>query len=133
MKEIKFRAWDKEMKQMIYQGDDDYDFILTENGLEVFDKNTDIIVDCEIMPSVIRRDKNKNNVFEGDILKSSYQDELYVAKIMERGIYHVLLHVLDNQRGVILNNVYTVGRISDCEVIGNIHEHSHLLKENEKC
>lgn len=123
MNEIKARVWDKEMKQMIYQGDDDYDFILTENGLEVFDKNMNIKIDCEKMLFTGLTDVNGLDIYGGDILSGTIFDE-YSHKNEK-----ILGEVYYANDGTWVCDYYLLGYLDTFEVSGNVYENKDLLKE----
>lgn len=109
MREIKFRAWNKERKRFDY-----YDLIKDD---------TSYFGDCVggyrhkhqyiLMQYTGLHDKNGKEIYEGDILKASwgYQGEVK----FDWFIY--------------ANLECTIA--DDVEVIGNIYENPELLKENE--
>ena len=119
MREIKFRAWDKETKSMIY------------NPLgfpELYPTN-------ELMQYTGLKDKNGQEIYEGDILNSKnngsdgcdvwdYQDFVNLIVMWDNKIC-CFTGLPDTYNGN--KSVHNIKRI---EIIGNIHENHELLKEN---
>ena len=67
------------------------------------------------------KDKNGVKVFEGDILTIGDKNILYVVTWLDTGL-----------KGKQIGNMSCIGLIfwqNELEVIGNVHEHSHLLEE----
>lgn len=122
MSEIKVRVWDKEMKQMIYQGDDDYSFTLGEDGLNVYDKNMNTYIDHEAMLSTGLSDTNGIEIYGGDILSGTIFNEY--SCIDEK----VLGEVYYANDGTWVCDTYLLGYLyNTLEVIGNIHQNIELL------
>jgi uncharacterized phage protein (TIGR01671 family) len=124
MREIKFRAWDKKNKVMIY--DFSYYCKLGEN-YAIYDFDTDvdecISDDVELMQFTGLKDKNGKEIYEGDIMRNSQLLREWTLEKVEFG------KILDPDW-----EEYTYGYFdyTDGEVIGNIHENPELLKENKK-
>lgn len=125
MENLKFRAWNKEFKNMIYT-DDDLLVCVSNNGIELTDISETIgvsdgdIKDFELMQSTGLKDKNGTEIYEGDIVKNIY-DEFYVIKWFDAAFH--------------LEEKYNGG--FDClelysgdnhKVMGNIYENPELLE-----
>lgn len=70
MRQLKFRVWDKDSKDMLYPGAGIYGF-LTYDGIPVFVKATGIphVIDSyEVMQFTGLLDKNGKEIYEDDIL-----------------------------------------------------------------
>ncbi|MFR2528735.1 MAG: YopX family protein [Clostridium paraputrificum] len=130
MKEIKFRAWDKELNRMcdvIQLGVRDIIVnSIEEDGISGF-----LPIDrFEIMQYTGLKDKNGTEIYEGDIVK--YTSEL------ENGIFEVKygkcrfygLWIEANFMGI-ATDLFYLGCSNELEVIGNIYENPELLEEGE--
>ncbi|MHA1268067.1 MAG: YopX family protein [Candidatus Helarchaeota archaeon] len=143
MREIKFKALDKEAKRI-------YDVVSInwdENGeiTTVFVNNADVIEellpdDIELLQYTGLKDKNGKEIYEGNIvlvkgvLRPSgfddyFHDVKYVVK-MEYGVWYLEL-IRDFEQSYYYDGeeLYVVRK--RCEVIGNIYENPELLKEAE--
>lgn len=119
----KFRAWDKEKKLMnIVDGihfDEDKVWEISCHG--VCWKN---IRYYTLMQSTGLVDENKAEVFQDDIVWHDQNEDYGIVEIDEAKF------VIRWQDGYVED---LFERIDLLEVVGNIHEHSHLLeKENDK-
>ncbi|MDU3828713.1 MAG: YopX family protein [Staphylococcus sp.] len=123
----KFRAWNKVREEMI----DDCDLAITSDGSILagdlnYDEESGMLADVTdnvvIMMSTRLKDKNGTEIYEGDIIKNSY-DEIYTVKWFDAAFYleekynggfdYHELHLEDNKK-----------------VIGNIYENPELLEDN---
>jgi len=113
MKEIKFRAWDKENKEMVEVELLGKRVLLCKNG------EWENIEDFEVMQFTGLCDKNNREIYEGDVLKNDY-GELWV--VVWEGTGFMLSFNGDSK------NIYSVNEyyFSSCEVIGNIYENPEL-------
>jgi uncharacterized phage protein (TIGR01671 family) len=124
MREIKFRAWEKDLKEMVYEnelcGYVEYD----ANPVKAI--NLMLNGECEdyiFMQYVGLKDKNDKEIYEGDVVNIS--EHPFDKSIKINGNYEVGYNdVMELCAGSWL--LYRVRHW--CEVIGNIHEHPHLLK-----
>lgn len=131
MREIKFRAWDKDNDQMIY------DFGLTPEyipyqipqGDESDDPaNYSYYDDAELMQYTGLKDKNGTDVYEGDILGfDKWKGEYYAIApvVYERGCFEVYIKRIAESHNLQLG---TLSLLAESEVIGNIYENPELLK-----
>lgn len=116
MREIKFRAWDEEFKEVLY-------FTLNE------------ILQPEVKPSFMRNnvieqftglhDKNGKEIYEGDIILNPLYEEPYVVEYAENLAGYV---GWGDDR---ICGCYLITD-EDIEVIGNIHENPELRKQEER-
>lgn len=126
----KFRAWDKF-----------YECMITPAGIELENGEVSHIIEqlpgettkssityYELMQSTGLKDKNGVEIYIGDILEWEmvmghgwYEDGVDVVIYDEKEL-KIKMKKRNNDT---LNRVVAVG----CEVVGNIYEHPHLLKE----
>lgn len=126
MREIKFRAWDREF------------MIEWENmkSVSLHELSESIIIDAPgegdqldivAMQYTGLKDKNDKEIYEGDIVEYWYSNRNGAWKYRKEVKYIICCY------GVTTYNGFTI--ISDinrkCKVIGNIHENPELLKEGK--
>ena len=120
---LKFRAWDKESKQMF----DVYSIEFRKDGIWVNLDWTSKVTGLrenwlspdrlELMQYIGLIDKNGKEICCGDII---HEMRLKTAPMAQNGIDRVF--VIEDIRDMEFAPVY-------CEIIGNIYQDSHLLKE----
>ncbi|EJQ55412.1 hypothetical protein IEI_00675 [Bacillus wiedmannii] len=109
MREIKFRAWDKEFKQF------------SDMALNYKIADINYYTDYEWMQYTGFKDKNNKEIYEGDIVE--YDGWFYIIKWDEEetGFY---MHDKNNYEDDHLRMI----DISVGEVMGNIYENQNLIK-----
>lgn len=120
MREIKFRAWDKESKKMA-----------TWEELQVaLDSNiswSEISNLMILMQFTGLKDKNGKEIYEGDIFQEGYYDKvkpiLYIVEWREKDASFGWKQIVP----VLTENF----KIKDTKIIGNIYENQELLKEKK--
>jgi len=132
MREIKFRAWDKNEERMIYSGTEqnDYPFVwqLHNTGIDVLEHDgTDWnrLKDLVFEQYTGLKDKNGKEIYEGDVLERFPYWGWYV--VYENGCFRMSwINEVQrvNWKHYSLNQEMT----EDWEVIGNIHENPELLE-----
>jgi uncharacterized phage protein (TIGR01671 family) len=134
MRDIKFRAWDKNADRMVYEPYyfDVYHYSDENRGNQqtyrYYEDWRDLEdgrgYECELMQFTGLKDKNGKDIWEDDIIKWAFVntgelggDDVYYTEIVEW-----------NECGFFLDGgaPLTVA-MDDCEVIGNVHQHKHLL------
>lgn len=121
MREIKFRIWNRKIKQIQYPTPP---WCANEGDLKelYFDWN---IWDADklqqdLMQFTGLKDKNGKEIFEGDIIKRINAGYIYTVEYsLEYAAY--ILRDLDN-------DIVFLSDFNNIEVIGNIFENSELLK-----
>ena len=110
MREIKFRAWDKENKEMVEVELLGKRVLLCKNG------EWENIEDFEVMQYTGLKDKNDKEIYEGDIVRHATDEGVYKV-IFEDGGFYVI-------------NSYDFQTINEypLEVIGNVYENLELLE-----
>lgn len=121
----KFRAWDKNNKKMLGWKELDLTKELGEDEITIFEPTGQFAQPMyfyEAMQSTGLKDINGTEIYEGDIIKNSY-DEIYTVKWFDAAFYleekynggfdYHELHLEDNKK-----------------VIGNIYENPELLEDN---
>lgn len=132
MREIKFRAWDKDKNKMLYQ--ENHTFIFRKESISIYPSNEyddysgpEFIDEFIIMQYTNLKDKNDKEIYEGDIVEIN-KDKTYIE--FQEGAYWFCYNNKDRftadwirqQNGKLEIETETF------EVIGNIYENPELLK-----
>ena len=123
----KFRAWHNELGRMMSISDMWFNVdSLGEIGLNDAVMNDYITVspdEIELMQSTGLKDKNNQEIFEGDILKSNK----YITSVFyERGAYCVKFRRTTNT--TLTMNVISFIEKYKTRIVGNIYENPELLE-----
>ena len=129
MREIKFRAWDKENKKFyddIFGIDDSGQVILIEQGTVWTTSEYVVAKNCIPLQYTGLKDKNGKEIYEGDIFIHKNNHKFVVQWDEDRFIG------LDNKRNgdgycCYISSCDELGN-SAIEVIGNIYENPELMK-----
>ncbi len=116
-KELRFRAWDADNKDMFH-------FRFDDVSAGQCGENDSYLSNCVVMQYTGLLDKNGKEIYEGDILAGSPSWECQVARVQWQS------------GGFVKWGLYSSGwtdtplndGLSRFEVIGNIHEHPELFK-----
>lgn len=131
-REVKFRAWDKQNKQMVYGIEETYDGLpyseLNEKvELDIYNHmscfSSWLCGDYEVMQYTGLKDKNGVRIYEGDILFHPLQGKRKVFYPYSETVASYGLRNVDNGMGSTLQDAHRVWGI-----VGNIYENPELLK-----
>jgi uncharacterized phage protein (TIGR01671 family) len=119
MREIKFRAWEKNMKQMIPVNQINF-----ETGIINSDSAWRMFNEVELMQYTGVKDRNGKEVYEGDIVKHA----VFGIKDITWGSDY---DCLKGNKGFMYNNTLAFLHDRDAEeieIIGNIYENTALIR-----
>jgi uncharacterized phage protein (TIGR01671 family) len=133
MREIKFRAWDEYKKELISSekiGTEKTGFDETGNFyIGRYDCNEDWYDDIIIMQFTGLKDKKGKEIYEGDIVcvETRYNKSIIKHKGFIKFEEATFIFACDEVADHYMTFIELFGEW-DIEVIGNIYEHSELLK-----
>lgn len=140
MKEIKYRAWDKQLKQM-FEVESIHFPLGKSSGKDVVINNNGeyewrSIDDIELMTFTSLYDTEGKEIYEGDVVAIDYENYcLYDNECQVTGqvvwssdFAGYLLYNLNGLYEITSNEYYEVLEV---RVIGNIHEHPSLLRKSK--
>jgi hypothetical protein len=126
MKLPKYRAWDKDMQQMLQVNQLFLHPTTTNFGLGIIDEHNDFhpIDEIELLAYTTFNDKNDDDIYDGDFLTDDKGD-LYQV-FYNKNIHNWDVHKIDHLPGVYMGFLYSINRSS--KITGNIYQHPHLLE-----
>ncbi len=131
MREIKFRAWDSNLKKMRYTYDDKQTFAIDFSGNPFSYSHGNAPFthwawdDLSLMQYTGLKDKNGKEIYEGDILRLRNASNWEVQYVPEKCRY-MIVHPENNPKGFALTNSNI--KADNPEVIGNVYESPDLIK-----
>ena len=129
MRNIKFRAWDKAVKDMVPIKTIDFRKDGAECAVDFCDINGDLTgknPEWVLMQSTGMKDKNGVEIFEGDIVKNDKGEIGRVVYLKQEAGFVVVLPKLDYRLGH-RNTGEPYDVASGHEVIGSFYENPELL------
>ena len=123
-REIKFRAWDRDMREMVFVSGIQLDPHSPLEKPNIIDERNDIrdLDEIELMQFTGLKDKNGKEIYEGDIVSIENDKNPVITKcIWETGQYHLE----DSADGHWTRQLYH--QPEKLLIIGNIYENPELM------
>lgn len=124
-REIKFRAWNREKKIMCYGKEDGeqpfWDGVHCTDVEMVNTRLSTTLSDYEYMQYIGKKDANKKEIYEGDIVRDKSAQLIGVVKYSDKYLQFVIDDIHDGEQDY---SPY----IEDVEIIGNVYENAGLLE-----
>ena len=133
MREYKFRCWDTENKEMLKVQELDFEDTFYGGRLSIrTDKYNDYfdMEDMVLMQYTGLKDKNGNEIYEGDIV--FIKGETKLLDITGKVEYsNILAQFIITNTGSIVNEAEPLGDYEeeDIEIIGNVYDNPELLEK----
>jgi len=124
-RQLKFRIWDKQNKEWIYEWDASHKRLaISLVGLVYHGGYDDVLLenDYVIQQYTGLKDSKGNDIYEGDILTCKYADQEVTEAISYSEDYASFTHG---------EHALWRGWIGEAEIIGNIFENPDYFKNNE--
>jgi len=124
MREIKYRAWDKNSQHMLHW-DDIYGVVRMDSGVGIHEAVGDqsYLLNCILMQYTGLKDKNGKEIYEGDVFET------------HEGLFQVIwLNDFASFGMEYLKRKHLITLLpesEDMKVIGNIYENHELLEDKE--
>lgn len=126
MREIKFRAWDKDLKRWTNYSIDDDLLMFYDKHAECWeaDQEGERFILCQYTGL---KDNEDREIYEGDIVKAiSFARWIGVVKYSDKNQAFIFEDIDKNYRGSI---VFMSQFAQNFKILGNIYENPGLLKE----
>lgn len=122
MRELKFRAWDRVKRKMLY-GVSPFNVRITDENEPLLSLEYSKHDDCEFEQYTGLKDKNGKEIYEGDVVGLKWTKRLYVVTYR---IYDASF-ILENDEWE--ETIHLSLDKDDFEVFGNVHENPELLEQ----